>query len=106
MLKGLGTTLLRELDQLVLFMFGGQHPPPVWRAKGSALVEGEERELYRQEGNRCELVLCENGSARHAYRVWSGVQGRQFWDEDGNVLRIGRKSSKIWFMNLEFKDGW
>lgn len=104
-LKELGTTLFQELDQLVLFMYGEQHPPPAWRAKGSAMVDGEEREKYRREGNRCELIPCDVGSESIAYRVWSGVHGRQF-REDGNVLRIGKKSNEIRFMDLEFNPGW
>ncbi|KAJ4389049.1 hypothetical protein N0V93_006511 [Gnomoniopsis smithogilvyi] len=101
-MKELGTTLFQELDQLVLFMYGEQNPPPAWRAKGSAIVDGEDREQYRREGNRCELMPCEVPTA---YRVWSGVHGRQF-REDGKVLRIGRNSNEIRFMDLDFKAGW
>ncbi|KAJ4418478.1 hypothetical protein N0V82_005558 [Gnomoniopsis sp. IMI 355080] len=104
-LKELGTTLFQELDQLVLFMYGEQHPPPAWRAKGHAMVADEEREKYKREGNRCELIPCDVGIESIAYRVWSGVHGRQF-REGGNVLRVGKKSKEIRFMDLEFKAGW
>lgn len=104
-MKELNTTLFRELDQLVLFMYGEQHPPPAWRAKGSTIVDGEERDRYRREGNHCELISCEIGSASTAYRVWSGVHGRQF-REDGKVLRIGGKGNEIRFMDLVFEAGW
>lgn len=106
MMKNLGRTQLRNLDQLVLFMYGEHQPPPAWRVKGSAMLEGEERERYRREGNRCELIPCEGGSAWYAYKVWSGGKGRQFWDQDGNVMRIGRQNNEIRIMDLEFKAGW
>lgn len=106
MMKSLGRVLLQELDQLVLFMYGEHQPPAAWRATGSAMVEGEKLVQYRRDGNRCELIPCEGGSAWYAYKVWSGGKGRQFWDEDGNVMRIGRGNREIRIMDLEFKTGW
>ncbi|KAF3771311.1 hypothetical protein M406DRAFT_354810 [Cryphonectria parasitica EP155] len=103
MMKGLGRTILRDLEQLVLFMYGEHKPPPEWRERGAALG-GEQLEAFRRTGNCCELVPCEGSSAWLAYKVWSGGKGRQFWDDDGNILRVGRNEIRI--MDLEFKDGW
>lgn len=103
MMKSLGRTILKDLEQLTLFMYGERSPPAEWRFKGACLDE-EALEQFRRTGNRCELVPCEGGSAWYAYRVWSGGKGRQFWDDDGRILHVGRNEMRI--MNLEFKDGW
>lgn len=103
MMKSLGRTILKDLEQLTLFMYSERAPPAEWRVKGATLDE-EALEQFRKTGNRCELVPCEGGSAWYVYRVWSGGKGRQFWDSDGRILRVGRNEMRI--MDLEFKDGW
>lgn len=104
MMKGLGRTILGDLEQLVLFMYGERRPPEEWRERGATFAEGDMLEKFRTVGNKLELVPCEGGSAWYAYRIWSGGKGRQFWDEDGNIMRIGRNRIRV--MDLEFKDGW
>ncbi|ROW09285.1 hypothetical protein VPNG_05828 [Cytospora leucostoma] len=103
MMKSLERTILKDLEQLTLFMYGERDPPAEWRAKGAALDEALLEE-FRRTGNRCEMLPCEGGSAWYAWRVWSGGKGRQFWDKDGRILRVGRNEMQI--MDLEFKDGW
>lgn len=104
MLRDSGRTIFKDLEQLVLFMYTERWPPEDWREKGAVSSEGEMLERFRKEGNRLELVPCEGGSAWSSYRIWSGGKGRQFRDEDGNMMRIGRNQIKV--MDLEFKDGW
>lgn len=107
MMRGLGGTVLRDLEQLVLFMYGEHRPPAEWRERGAAAAAGEDRdalEKFRREGNALELVPCQGSSAWYAYKIWSGGKGRQFWDEDGNIMRIGQNDIKI--MDLEFRNGW
>lgn len=103
MMKSLGRTILKDLEQLTLFMYGERTPPAGWRAKGAAADQASLDE-FRRTGNRCEMLPCEGGSAWYAYRLWSGGKGRQFWDNDGRILRVGRNEMQI--MDLEFKDGW
>ncbi|KUI54714.1 hypothetical protein VP1G_02133 [Cytospora mali] len=103
MMKSLGRTILKDLEQLTLFMYGERSPPPEWRAKGATLDE-ESLEQFRKTGNRCDLITCEGGNAWYAYRVWSGGKGRQFWDTDGRILRVGKNEMQI--MDLIFEDGW
>ncbi|KUI70212.1 hypothetical protein VM1G_06326 [Cytospora mali] len=103
MMKSLGRTILKDLEQLTLFMYGERSPPPEWRAKGATLNE-ESLEQFRKTGNRCELIPCEGGNAWYVYRVWSGGKGRQFWDKDGRILRVGKNEMQI--MDLIFEDGW
>lgn len=116
LMRRLGETALQDLDQLVLFMYGEQHPPPEWKQRGATAARSggeqdekadEEKavtERFRIEGNALDLVPCEGGRAWHAYKMWSGGKGRQFWDEDGNIMRIGRNEIKV--MDLEFRKGW
>lgn len=103
MMKGLGRTLLGDLEQLVLFMYGEHRPPVEWREKGAS-TDGKRLEKFKKEGNRLELVPCEGSNALYAYRIWSGGKGRQFWDDDGNIMRVGRNEIQV--MDLEFKHGW
>lgn len=103
MMKGLGRTVLRDLDQLVLFMYSEHSPPAEWRDR-SVVTSGDQLEEFRRKGNRCELIRCEGSNAWYAYKVWSGGKGRQFWDDDGNILKVGRNEIRI--MDLEFKEGW
>lgn len=100
MMKSLGMTILKDLEQLTLFLYGERTPPAEWRIKGTARDE-ESLEQFRKTGNRCELVPCEGDSA---YRIWSSGRGRQFWDNDGRILNVGRNEMQI--KDLEFKDGW
>ncbi|KAK7740926.1 hypothetical protein SLS53_004989 [Cytospora paraplurivora] len=102
-MRNLGRTILKDLEQLTMFMYGERDPPAEWRAKGAALDEAVLGE-FRKTGNRCEMLPCEGSSAWYAWRVWSGGMGRQFWDKDGRIMRVGRNEIQV--MDLEFKDGW
>lgn len=104
MMRGLGRTVLRDLEQLVLFMYGDHRPPAEWRERGAAAEEGDALERFRREGNGLELVPCEGGNAWYAYKIWSAGKGRQFLDDDGNIMRIGQNEIKV--MDLEFRTGW
>lgn len=103
MMRSLGRTILKDLDQLTLFMYGEALPPPEWNARGASLNEESLRQ-FRETGNRCQLVPCEGSNAWYAYRLWSGGKGRQFWDSDGKIMQVGRNELKI--MYLKFSDGW
>lgn len=103
MMRSLDRSILKDLDQLTLFMYGEPLPPSEWRVKGASLDE-ESLGRFRETGNRCELVPCEGSNAWYAYRLWSGGRGRQFWDDDGKIMRVGRNELKI--MDLKFSDGW
>lgn len=103
MMRSLDRSLLKDLDQLTLFMYGEPLPPPEWKVKGACLDE-KSLTQFRETGNRCELVPCEGGNAWYAYKLWSGGKGRQFWDNDGKIMRVGRNELKI--MDLRFTDGW
>lgn len=105
MLKGLERSFLKELNQLVLFMYSEPHPPNVFCEKGAA-ASLDWLEQYRETGNICELIPCEGSSAWNAYKMWSGTRGRQFWDDDGNIMKIGRAGNDVEIMDLVFKDGW
>lgn len=105
MLKGLGRSCLKDLDQLILFMYSVPHPPDSFCEKGQA-ADQEALEKYRRTGNICKLIPCEGSSAWHAYRMWSGTRGRQFWDDDGNIIKVGRAGNDLQIMDLEFMDGW
>lgn len=103
MMRSLDRSILKDLDQLTLFMYGEPLPPREWKIKGASLDE-ESLRRFRETGNRCELVPCEGSNAWYAYRLWSGGKGRQFWDNDGKIMRVGRNELKI--MDLKFSDGW
>lgn len=105
-MKQIGRTLFQDLDQFTLFMYGVNYPPRTWWAKGWAMVDGEEREQYRREGNRCVLEACEPESRMwEAYKIWFAGNGRGFWN-GGDVLRYGRRDNEIQFMDLKFEAGW
>lgn len=106
MMRGLGNTLLGELDQLVLFMYGEHRPPVDWAERGSATEAGGEESLerFRKQGNRVALVPLEGSQSWYSYRIWSSSKGRQFWNADGNIMRVGRNEIRI--MELEFHEGW
>lgn len=103
MMRSLDRSIFKDLGQLTLFMYGEPLPPPEWNAKGASLDETSLRR-FRETGNRCELVSCEGSNAWYAYRLWSSGKGRQFWDNDGKIMRVGRNELKI--MDLKFSDGW
>lgn len=103
LMRSLDQTILKDLDQLTLFMYAEPRPPPEWNERGAG-VDEESLARFRETGNRCELVPCEGSNAWYAYRLWSGGKGRQFWDNDGKIMRVGRNELKI--MDLRFSDGW
>lgn len=103
MMRSLNRTILRDIGQLTLFMYGEPLPPPEWSVRGASLDE-DSFGRFRESGNRCELVPCEGSNAWYAYRLWSGGKGRQFWDDDGKIMEVGRNELKI--MDLKFSDGW
>lgn len=105
MLKELGRSYFKHLDQLILFMYSEPRPPDGFATKGAAPDE-ESLEAFRTTGNICALVPWEGSSAEHAYRMWSGTRGRQFWNDDGDIIKIGRSGNDLKIMDLEFKDGW
>lgn len=103
MMRSLNRTILKDIGQLTLFMYGEPLPPHEWNVKGASLDE-ESLRRFRETGNRCELVSCEGSNAWYAYRVWSGGKGRQFWDDEGRIMQVGRSDLRI--MDLKFLDGW
>lgn len=104
MMRGLGQTVLRDLEQLLLFLYGEHRPPAAWRARGAAWREGDGAlERFRREGNGLDLVPIGSSTA-YEYKIWLSGKGRQFRDGDGNMMRIGENEIKI--MGLEFRTGW
>lgn len=97
-------TLFRDLDQLVLFIYDERFPPGEWRRRGASHDDADLVEECRRLGSSCGLVPCEGSNAWHAYKVWSGGRGRQFWDGDGRIMHVGKKPLSI--MDLKFKNGW
>lgn len=108
MLRRLGKTVLAELDQLVLFMYGDYRPPAEWAERGAAAAarttETAALDEFRTRGNRVVLVPLSGSQAWYEYQIWSAGKGRQFWDASGNIIRVGR--NQIEFMELEFHEGW
>ncbi|KAK2603370.1 hypothetical protein N8I77_009834 [Diaporthe amygdali] len=105
MMRSLDRRILKDLDQLTLFMYSEPLPPLEWRARGASLDE-QTLACFRKTGNRCELVPCtsEGSNAWYAYKLWRGGKGRQFWDDEGKILRVGKNEMKI--QDLRFSDGW
>jgi hypothetical protein len=105
MMRSLNRTILRDIGQLTLFMYGEALPPAGWNARGASLDEESLRQ-FKEEGNRCGLVPCdvEGSSASYAYRIWCSEKGRQFWDSEGKIMKVGRSELKI--MDLVFSAGW
>ncbi|POS77354.1 hypothetical protein DHEL01_v204257 [Diaporthe helianthi] len=104
MMRSLSRTILKDLGQVTLFMYGELLPPHEWNVQGAGLDEHSLRR-FRETGNRCELVHCEGGNAWYApYRLWSGGKGRQFWDHEWNIMQVGRSDLRI--MDLKFSNGW
>lgn len=116
MLRTLGKPggVLGGLQEVALFMYGEHHPPAEWRARGELLGGGGRGGLERGKGNRCALVELEEGEeeagaggrAWSAFKFWSVGAGRQFWDGEGNVIRMGRERRDVRFLDLVFEEGW
>ncbi|PSR79523.1 hypothetical protein BD289DRAFT_375405, partial [Coniella lustricola] len=92
-----GWDLLFRIEQLVLFMYAEQQPPPAWQDRGTSGLQA-----FTGTGNRCELVQCEE--ANPSYRWWAAGKGKQFWDREGGMIKIGENAIRV--MELEFQDGW
>ncbi|KAL1871163.1 hypothetical protein Daus18300_004908 [Diaporthe australafricana] len=103
MMRSLNRTILKDLNQLTLFMYSEPLPPSEWCARGASLDE-QSLERFRKIGNKCEIVPCESSNVWYAYKVWSGGKGRQFWGQDGKMIQVGKNEMRI--MDLEFADGW
>ncbi|KAI3396980.1 hypothetical protein diail_11380 [Diaporthe ilicicola] len=103
MMRSLNRTILKDLNQLTLFMYGEPLPPSEWSARGSS-VDEQSLEQFRKTGNQCKLVACEGTSSWYACRIWGGGKGRQFWGEDGKMIQVGKNEMKI--MDLQFVEGW
>ncbi|KAG8161236.1 hypothetical protein KVR01_009500 [Diaporthe batatas] len=103
MMRSFNRTILKGLGQLTLFMYGEPLPPHEWNVKGASLDE-QTLSRFRETGNRCELVPCEGSNAWYAYKLWSSGKGRQFWNDEGKIMQVGRNDLKI--MDLKFSDGW
>ncbi|ROW01986.1 hypothetical protein VMCG_05541 [Cytospora schulzeri] len=92
MMKSLGKTILKDLEQLTLFMYGERAPPAEWRVKGATLDE-ESLEQFRKTGNRCELIPCEGGSA------WC-IEIHMPWDMIFNESS-GKESSELFYSGCD-----
>lgn len=97
------TTILKDLNQLVLFTYNELMPPSEW---GSRSVGSDEQSPvhFRKMGNRCELVPCRSSNAWYVYKQWMKGKGRQFWDSERRVLQVGKNRIRI--QDLEFATGW
>lgn len=97
------TTVLRELDQLILFPNGELSLPCDWSARGTG-ADDQSLNAFRRMGNRCELVSCKNSNAWYVYKQWRKGKGRQFWDSQRRILQVGKNRIRI--QDLEFSKGW
>lgn len=97
------TTVLRDLNQLILFSNGGLSPPSEWSARGAGL-DKQSLDIFRRTGNKCELVPCKTSNAWYVYKEWRNGKGRQFWDNQRKTLEVGKSSIRI--QDLEFSKGW
>lgn len=96
------TTILKDLEQLILFTYGELLPPPKWSA-GSAGIDEQLQESVRKMGNKCDLVPCKS-NAWYLYKQWMRGEGRLFWDDQKRILRVGKNRIRI--QDLEFSKGW
>lgn len=96
------TTILKDLEQLILFTYGELLPPPKWSA-GSAGIDEQLQESARKMGNKCDLVPCKS-NAWYLYKQWMRGEGRLFWDDQKRILRVGKNRIRI--QDLEFSKGW
>lgn len=97
------TTVLRDLDQMILFPYGEFMPPTIWSARAAG---GDEQSLdcFRRVGNKCELVPCRSSNAWYVYKEWRRGKGQQFWDDQKRILQVGKNRLRI--QDLEFSTGW
>lgn len=96
-------TILKDLDQLILFTYDELVPPSEWNARGTGLDE-KSLACFRNMGNKCELVPCKSSNAWYVYKEWRREKGRQFWDNQSRTLHVGKNSIRI--QDLEFAKGW
>lgn len=105
-LWALGRSLLKSVDQLILFMYGAPQPPDPFLSRGTAATKAWLEE-YQKTGNLCDLIPCESSSSSwHAYKSWSATTGKQFLDAAGKNMKIGCAENDIKVMDLVFRDGW
>lgn len=97
------TTVLGDLNQLILFPNGESSPPSEWSARGAG-VDEQSLTSFRKMGNKCELVPCKTSNAWYVYKEWRNGKGRQFWDNQRKTLNVGKNSMRI--QDLEFSRGW
>lgn len=97
------TTVLRDLNQLILFPNSELWPPSDWSARGAGIDE-QSLDSFRETGNKCELVPCRTSNAWYVYKQWRGGKGRQFWDNQKRTLEVGKNRVRI--QDLEFSKGW
>lgn len=97
------TTILKDLDQLVLFTYGESMPPCGWSSRSVGLDE-QSLACFRNLGNRCELVPCRSSNAWYVYKQWRKGKGQQFWDSQRRILQVGKNRIRI--QDLEFATGW
>lgn len=96
------TTILRDLEQLILFTYDESLPPYEWSARGAGINE-QSLDSFRKTGNKCELVPCKS-NAWYVYKQWMRGKGRQFWDNQRRILQVGKNRIRI--QDLEFSNGW
>lgn len=101
--RNFDTTILKDLNQLVLLTNGELMPPSEWSSRS---VGSDEQSLacFRKMGNRCELVSCRSSNAWYVYKQWMKGKGRQFWDSQRRILQVGKNRIRI--QDLEFETGW
>ena len=97
------TSILKDLNQLVLFTYEKLWPPPEWSFRGACLDE-QMLACFRKMGNRCELVPCQSSNAWYVYKQWRKGKGRLFWDNQRRILQVGKNRLRI--QDLEFASGW
>lgn len=95
-------TILKDLEQLVLFTYNELLPPPEWNSRGAGTDE-QSLESFREEGNKCELVPCKS-NAWYVYKEWMRGKGRHFWDNQSRILQVGKNRIRI--QDLEFTNRW
>lgn len=95
-------TILKDLEQLILFTYDELLPPFEWSTRGAGTDE-QSLDSFRKVGNQCELVPCKN-NAWYVYKQWMRGKGRQFWDNQRRILQVGKNRIRI--QELEFSIGW
>lgn len=97
------TTVLRDLNKLILFPNCELSPPSEWSSRGSGIDE-QSLDNFKKSGNKCELVPCRTSNAWYVYKEWRNGKGRQFWNEQRRALEVGKNSIRI--QDLKFSKGW